>query len=81
MRFYFNLVDGSEVILDKSGVEVPSQEEARVEAVKAIRELREEDATTDWDAWTLEIADGSGRVFFSLPLESLERPLRGRPPQ
>src|SRR4051812_6369388 len=81
MRFYFNLVNGSEVILDKGGVEVPSQEEARVEAVKAIRELREEDATTDWGAWTLEIADRSGRVFFSLPLGSSERPLRGRPPR
>jgi len=68
MRFYFNLVDGREVILDETGVEVPSQEEARAEGLNAIRELREEDEGMDWGAWCLSIADGSGRVFFSLPL-------------
>jgi len=68
MRLYFNLVDGSEVILDESGVEVSRQEEARVEALNAIRELREGGATIDWGAWSLKITDAGGRVLYSLPL-------------
>ena len=35
MRCYFNLVDGSEVILDRTGIEVSGPEEARTEALHA----------------------------------------------
>ena len=70
MRCYFNLVNGHEKIMDQDGIEVRDIEQARVQALKAIDELREEDgaAMSDWNDWSLEVTDASGTVFFSISL-------------
>jgi hypothetical protein len=41
MRCYFNLVDGSEVIRDREGIEVSDPKQARAEALHALREQRQ----------------------------------------
>ena len=73
MRVYFHLKDFGEMIHDFKGVEVPDLEEARAEAMRAVAELRQEDAAAavGWSGWSLEAVDGSGRVLFSLDLASL----------
>ena len=69
MRLYFHLKDSNEVIRDTEGVEVSGPQEARVQAILAIEELRRE-AGQDWSGWTLTAADESGTVLFSLDLDS-----------
>jgi hypothetical protein len=70
MRCYFNLVNGSEKIIDQDGIEVKNIEQARVQALKAIEELREEEdaSESEWANWSLEVTDSSGTVFFSINL-------------
>jgi hypothetical protein len=72
VRVYFHLKDGHGVIRDPEGVEVADLQAARVQAIQAIEELRQEDASAsrDWSGWTLEVADGSGAALFSLDLAS-----------
>jgi hypothetical protein len=70
MRCYFNLVNGSEKIIDQDGIEVKNIEQARVQALKAIEELREEEdaSESEWANWSLEVTDSAGTVFFSINL-------------
>ena len=70
MRLHFHLKDGHEMIPDLEGVEVSGPQEARIQAILAIEELRRE-AGQDWSGWTLTAADGSGAVLFSLDLDSV----------
>jgi hypothetical protein len=73
MRCYFNLIDGYERILDLDGIEVSNLDQARLQAVKAIEELLEEDdgISEDWRSWTLEVTNEDGRVLFSIPLNGI----------
>ncbi|HEX2137623.1 MAG TPA: hypothetical protein VHG30_17295 [Microvirga sp.] len=70
MRLYFHLQDATRTVFDRKGVEVADLEEARAQAIQAIEELRQEDASVarDWSGWTLTVADESGAVLFSLDL-------------
>jgi len=72
MRCYFNLVDGSEVIRDRKGIEVSGPEEARAEAHQALTEQRQADpvAAQEWRGWTLNAVDDTGRLLFSIPLDN-----------
>jgi hypothetical protein len=71
MRCYFNLVDASEVIRDRKGIEVSGPEQARAEALQALGEQRQADpiAAQQWSGWTLTVVDGTGRLLFSIPLD------------
>ena len=73
MRVYFHPKDSSEMIHDFKGVDVSDVEEARAEAMRAVEELSQEDAAAaaSWSGWSLQAADMSGRVLFSLDLDSL----------
>jgi hypothetical protein len=70
-RYYFNLTDGFEVILDEIGIEVSDDRAAMIQAFEAIEELRREaDASPDeWTGWWLNIMDDSGRLVHSLALD------------
>jgi hypothetical protein len=63
-------VNGQETILDDTGIEVVDLETAKVQAQKAIRELRQEDggASEDWRGWRLDIVCPAGRLLHSLDL-------------
>jgi len=70
MRCYFNLVNGSEKITDQDGIEVRDIEQARIQALKAIDELRDEDdsASNEWANWSLEVTDAFGNILFTINL-------------
>ncbi len=70
MRCYFNLVNGTEEIIDDDGIEVSGIEQARAQALKAIAELRHEDneLASEWKNWRLEVTDSKGTVLFTLSL-------------
>lgn len=70
MRCYFNLVNGTEEIIDDDGIEVSGIDQARTQAMKAIAELRQEDNTvaSEWRNWRLEVSDDEGEVLFSISL-------------
>ncbi len=68
MRVFFHLMDGTETIRDEEGVEVSDLDEARMQALDAIREIRASDAARDWGAWRLEASDQAGSLLFSLNL-------------
>jgi hypothetical protein len=70
MRCFFHLVNGQETILDDTGIEVADLETAKVQARKAIAELRQddEDALEDWSGWRLDIVCPEGNLLHSLDL-------------
>ena len=70
MRFYFNLICDDETMIDDEGVEVRDIEHARVQALKAITELRQEAGTdlAEWSRWRLEAVNEAGEVVFALQL-------------
>jgi hypothetical protein len=79
MRCFFHLVTNGDEILDETGTEVASIDEAQTEALKAIDELRREDQSQsrDWRGWSLKIANEEGRVLSTIPLTpSYQRALK-----
>lgn len=72
MRCYFHLVNSHDAIFDDTGIDVADIEAARIEAMKAIQEIREEDseADQDWWGWQLKVTDQSGHTLLSIPLNS-----------
>ena len=70
MRCFFHLVNGLETIPDDTGIEVADLETAKVQAQKAIGELRQEyrGASVDWSGWRLDIKCPAGRLLHSLDL-------------
>jgi hypothetical protein len=68
MRCFFNLVNGQDTILDETGVEASDLEVAKVQALRAIAELRQECGGTleDWSGWRLDIVCSKGRLLHSL---------------
>ncbi len=71
MRCFFHLVNGREAILDEAGIEVADLEMAKVQALKAIRELRQETAgaSDDWNGWRLDIECSEGSLLYSIGLD------------
>jgi hypothetical protein len=69
IRIYFHLQGAHEVLLDAEGVEVSDPQEARIQAARVIEELRPKDIQY-WSGWTLTAIDASGRVLFSVDLDS-----------
>lgn len=70
MKFYFNLVCDEEIMIDNEGVEVRDIDHARVQARRAIAELRQEAGIdlVEWSRWRLEVVDEAGDFVFALKL-------------
>ncbi|MGO4705701.1 hypothetical protein AB4072_07985 [Microvirga sp. 2MCAF38] len=70
MRCFFNLVREDEIIPDPVGIEVEDIVQARVQALHAIAEMREEigDAIGNWEDWQLQVVDSVGRTLFTVDL-------------
>lgn len=70
MRCYFNLVNGTQEIVDDDGIEVSTIEQARAQALKAVAELRQEEdnVASEWKDWRIEVADEDGHVLFTISL-------------
>ena len=69
-RYYFHLVDGHDIIPDQVGVEVADLAEARIEALKAIHEFRQESPGTaaEWGDWRIDVTDTSGTTVMTIDL-------------
>jgi hypothetical protein len=74
MRCYFHLVSTRETILDDMGVDVPDLEAAKGEAVKAVRELHQENGGTNegWSGWSLNIVGPDGTLLYSIDLDTCD---------
>ncbi|MCB5176627.1 DUF6894 family protein [Microvirga lenta] len=72
MRCFFHLVSDFDAILDDTGIEVPDLETAKFEAMKAIRELRQElvGASEEWRGWRLDIVCPQGTLLYSFDLNT-----------
>jgi hypothetical protein len=66
-------VNGGDSLLDCQGIETCDIQEAEVQALMAIRELRQETDGIDEDlkGWRLDVADASGVILLSIPLDAL----------
>ena len=72
-RYYFHLIDGTDVILDDEGIEVADLATARLEVIKAIHEFRREcpAAATEWTGWRIEVTDEMGFVALVIDVSDL----------
>jgi hypothetical protein len=69
MRYYFNLINHTERILDDTGIEVSTPEQAQAQALKAVQEMRAEgEDSAEWNDWRLEVSDAAGAVAFCVSL-------------
>jgi hypothetical protein len=78
-RFYFHLKSAGELVPDDEGLELPSLDEAKREALQDARELLAEaiKAGSPKVHEALIIADEAGRTLHELPLvEVLPEPLK-----
>ncbi len=73
MRYYFHLVSGRDEIPDDTGLELLNFEAVEVQALNAIRELRQEGgmAPEDWADWRMDIVGPEGRLLQSIPLAAV----------
>ena len=67
-QYYFHIRGRTERELDLDGLDLPSDDDAAVQATKAVRELREEFSAEDWTDWVLEVVDEDGREVLRLPI-------------
>jgi len=70
-QYYIHLTDGAATEIDAHGIDLASDEAARVKVSAAVEELREEFSGDDWTGWTLHLVDAFGRCVLDLPLERL----------
>jgi hypothetical protein len=71
-RYHFNLTNGQDVIRDEDGIELSDIHAALLYAMKAIKELRAEEPSSEveWQGWRLEITDAAGQTVQAIPLDS-----------
>jgi hypothetical protein len=72
MRCFFHLVNDHEEIVDNTGIEVQDLESAKVQALLAITELRQEIGADieDWSGWRLDIVCPEGTLLHSMLLNN-----------
>jgi hypothetical protein len=80
LKYFFNLVSDGEVIPDEEGINVSYLDDALMQAVQAVEELRHEDLVSagEWQGWWLEVTDDAGQIVLSVSLDhanSEQRPL------
>jgi hypothetical protein len=75
-RYYFHIKDGVELIKDEEGSELPTPEEARLQALKTARELWADaiKAGKPLGADAIVIADEQGQLTFVPMSEALALP-------
>ena len=71
MRCYFHLVNGEEMILDDTGIDVSDLATAKEMALQAVEDIRTEaiQLGASWQGWRLDIVDPTGRSLLSIPLD------------
>lgn len=67
-RFYFHLIDSSNVLRDELGVVADDLAEAHRAAVEVIEELKLEQPQDDWHDWKLVVIEENSTLSLILPL-------------
>lgn len=75
-RYYFNVIAGDGPHKDLDGSELPSLEQARVEAIKDARFLMSDAIMRgeDISSRRLEICDDDGQLVFTVPFKDVIKP-------
>ena len=75
-RYYFHLMDGHDVIPDRTGVEIADLAAASDEALEAIQQFRQEHPATadEWQDWRIEVTDAWGAIALTVGLGDGEFP-------
>jgi hypothetical protein len=68
MRLYFHLVDATKSMWDDVGVEVGAEQGLDELVADTVGEIRSESGDTDWEGWSLQVADDQGQILFVIPL-------------
>jgi hypothetical protein len=73
VKLFFHLVNGRDSLVDWEGVCASDIQDAEVQALMAIQELRQATGRRDEDpkGWCLDVADASGLILLSIPLDAL----------
>ncbi|WP_046866256.1 DUF6894 family protein [Microvirga massiliensis] len=73
-RYYFHLVDGHEIIPDRTGIDVADLDEVRATTLEAVHQFRQEHPATaaKWQDWRIEVTDAQGVVAVTLELGDRE---------
>jgi hypothetical protein len=77
MRYYFHLQNATGSIPDDIGIDIDSSPNLLLDLFNALCEMHEEqpDLFQGAEGWRVNVADGSGVLLFSLPLDGLGEPL------
>jgi hypothetical protein len=69
-RYYFHLTDGSHVLKNHKGVDLPGNAAAREDAVTLARDLKHGAVMPGWDwgGWFVKIVDSDGRGIDEVPI-------------
>jgi len=72
-RYYFHLVNGYEIIRDRTGIDILDLEDARAEALEAIQQFRQEDAASAarCQNWRIQVTDAKGNIGLTLELSDV----------
>jgi hypothetical protein len=70
-RYYFNLLDGRERIIDEDGVDLDTDQSPVEHVLRLLEELRTEErpeVVDEWVGWRLEIVDAQRRRLLVVAL-------------
>jgi hypothetical protein len=77
MQCYLDLVSSSEIIPDRTGVDVANSDDARFEILRILADELGADPTIaeEWPGWTLRVVDSARQHLFSILLSEIAGPL------
>jgi hypothetical protein len=67
-RYYFHLTDGTDVLDDPDGLELPGDAAAQEEAVLVASDVKTRFRPRDWTGWFVRIVDEQGRQIDRVPV-------------
>jgi uncharacterized protein HemX len=69
-RYYFHLTDGSHVLKNHKGLDLPGNAAAREDALALARDLKHGAAMPgwDWSGWFIRIVDARGHAIDEVPV-------------
>jgi hypothetical protein len=70
MKYYFDLANHTERIVDEDGIEAFNVADVRVQAAMAVAEIQSEepDGLDQWAGWRLEVLDSAGLLILAIDL-------------
>jgi hypothetical protein len=67
-HYFFHLTDGSDVLDDPDGLDLPGDAAARAEAMMVAADVKTRFKPRDWTGWFVQIFDGDGKVIDRFPV-------------